>query len=91
MDFIADSQADGRRIRFLNLVDDYSRECLQIKANTSMPGARVVRILEQLRRARECPRQLVIDNGPEFTGTALDQWAYAHGVDLAFIDPGKLC
>jgi len=89
MDFMADSLADGRRIRFLNLVDDYSRECLQIEADTSLPGARVVRVLEQLRRERGCPRQLVIDNGPEFTGQALDQWAYAHGVDLAFIEPGK--
>ncbi len=89
MDFMADSLADRRRIRFLNLVDDFSRECLSIEADTSLPGARVVRILEGLRQQRGCPCQLVIDNGPEFTGRALDQWAYAHGVELVFIEPGK--
>jgi putative transposase len=89
MDFMADSLADGRRIRLLNIVDDHSRECLQIEVDTSLPGARVVRTLEDLRQQRGCPRQLVIDNGPEFTGQALDQWAYTHGVDLAFIEPGK--
>jgi len=89
MDFMADSLADGRRIRLLNIVDDHSRECLQIEVDTSLPGARVVRTLEALRQQRGCPRQLVIDNGPEFTGQALDQWAYTHGVDLAFIEPGK--
>jgi len=89
MDFVQDSLADGRRIRLLNIVDDHSRECLQIEVDTSLPGARVVRTLNGLRQQRGCPRQLVIDNGPEFTGQALDQWAYTHGVDLAFIEPGK--
>jgi len=90
MDFMADSLADGRRIRFLNLVDDYSRECLQIEVDTSLPGARVVRTLEQVRQERGGPpRQVVIDNGPELTGQALDQWAYSQGVELVFIEPGK--
>ncbi len=89
MDFVADSLADKRRIRLLNILDEYSRECLQIEVDTSLPGARVVRTLEQLRQTRGCPRQIVIDNGPEFTGQALDQWAYTCGVDLVFIEPGK--
>lgn len=89
MDFMADSLADRRRIRLLNLVDDFSRECLSIEVDTSLPGARVVRTLEGVRQQRGCPRQLVIDNGPEFTGQALDQWAYSHGVELVFIEPGK--
>ena len=89
MDFEADSLADQRRIRLLNILDEYSRECLQIEVNTSLPGARVVRMLEQLRQTRGCPRQIVLDNGPEFTGQALDQWAYTRGVELVFIKPGK--
>lgn len=89
MDFVADSLADQRRIRLLNILDEYSRECLQIEVDTSLPGARVVRTLEQLRQQRGCPRQIVIDNGPEFSGQALDQWAYTHGVELVFIEPGK--
>lgn len=52
MDFMADSLADRRRIRFLNLVDDFSRECLSIEADTSLPGVRVVRTLEALRQQR---------------------------------------
>ena len=89
MDFMADSLADRRRIRLLNILDEHSRECLHIEVDTSLPGARVVRTLEQLRQHRGCPRQIVIDNGPEFTGKALDQWAYTHGVELVFIEPGK--
>ena len=89
MDFMADRLADGRRIRLLNIVDDYTRECLQIEVDTSLSGVRVARTLEQLRQERGCPRQVVIDNGPEFTGQALDQWAYTQGVELAFIEPGK--
>jgi len=89
MDFVADSLADKRRIRLLNILDEYSRECLQIEVDTSLPGARVVRALEQLRQTRGCPRQIVLDNGPEFTGQALDQWAYTRGVELMFIEPGK--
>jgi len=89
MDFMADSLADRRRIRLLNIVDEYSRECLQIEVDTSLPGARVVRTLDGLRPQRGYPRQIVIDNGPEFTGQALDQWAYTHGVELVFIEPGK--
>lgn len=89
MDFVADSLANRRRLRLLNILDEYSRECLHIEVDTSLPGARVVRTLEQLRQHRGCPRQIVIDNGPEFTGQALDQWAYIHGVELVFIEPGK--
>ena len=78
MDFMAESLADRRRIRLLNILDEYSRQCLHIEVDTSLPGARV---LEQLRQTRGCPDQIVTDNGPEFTGQALDQGAYTHGVE----------
>jgi putative transposase len=89
MDFVADGLGDGRKFRSLNIVDDYSRECVAAEVDTSIPGARVVRVLEQLREQRGLPQVLVTDNGPEFAGQALDVWAYQRGVKLHFIEPGK--
>ncbi|MGH7734375.1 MAG: IS3 family transposase [Gemmatimonadales bacterium] len=89
MDFVRDTLAEGRVIRMLTVVDDYSRQCLAIEVDGSLPGARVVRVLERL--AEECglPAAIRTDNGPEFAGRALDQWAYEKGVRLEFIQPGK--
>jgi putative transposase len=89
MDFVADALTDGRRFRSLNIVDDFNRECLAAQVDTSITGARVVRVLEQLRELRGLPQVLVTDNGPEFAGQALDVWAYEQGVKLHFIEPGK--
>ena len=89
MDFVLDSLSEGRRIRVLTLVDNYSRECLALEVGTSLPGARVVRVLEQVSRIRGKPKTIVVDNGPEFAGKALDAWAYENGVGLHFIAPGK--
>ena len=89
MDFVFDALTDGRRFRSLNIVDDFNRECLAAEVDTSIPGARVVRVLERLRDLRGVPEVLVADNGPEFAGQALDVWAYEQGVKLHFIEPGK--
>lgn len=89
IDFMQDCLADGRRIRLLNIVDDYTRECLKIEVDTSLGGSRVVRALNEIIEERGCPKLLLSDNGPEFTGKALDRWAYKTGVALDFIDPGK--
>jgi len=89
MDFMADTLADGRTFRTLNIVDDFTRECHVIEVARSLPGARVVRVLDQLHVTVGLPKRVVLDNGPEFAGRALDTWAYAHGVDLCFIRPGK--
>ena len=89
MDFMADSLATGRAIRMLNVVDDYSRECLAIEVDTALSGARVSRVLDRLVTRRGRPLRIVVDNGPEFTSRALDQWAYEAGVSLSFIRPGK--
>ena len=70
-------------------MDDYSRECLATEVDTSLPGMRVVRVLEQLGERRGLPEVLVMDNGPEFAGQALDVWAYERKVRLHFIEPGK--
>jgi putative transposase len=89
MDFVSDGLADGRRIRCLTLVDDYSRECLAIEVDTSLTGRRVVAVLERLAELRGLPQSITVDHGPEFEGKALDAWAYQRQVHLAFIRPGK--
>lgn len=89
MDFVQDSLENGRRFRTLNIVDDYTRECLAIEVDFSLPGERVVRVLEELSSGRGLPQTIVIDNGPEFSGKVLDFWAYQKGVKLQFIRPGK--
>ena len=85
IDFIHDQLATGTRFRILSVVDDFSRECLACEADLSLPGERVVRVLD----LRGKPSSITLDNGPEFKGRALDRWAYGHGVTLAFIRPGK--
>ncbi len=89
MDFVSDALADGRVFRTLNIIDDYSRECVAIEVDTSLGGARVVRVLERLAAQRGLPERIVMDNGPEFTSKALDAWAHGAGVKLHFIRPGK--
>ncbi|MNK99004.1 IS2 transposase TnpB [compost metagenome] len=89
MDFVSDGLGNGRRFRTLNIVDDFSRECLAIEADFSLPGERVARVLDALIEVRGKPEAIVIDNGPEFAGKALDTWSYERGVALLFIRPGK--
>ncbi len=89
MDFMGDSLADGRTFRTLNIVDDFSREAPTIVVDLSLPGRRVVRELDALGQQRGLPKMIVMDNGPEFIGKALDEWAYRRGVKLHFIRPGK--
>jgi putative transposase len=89
MDFMVDTLADGRGFRTLNIVDDFTRECVAIEVDRSLPGLRVVRVLERLLASIGLPETLVMDNGPEFSGRTLDTWAYAHRVQLRFIRPGK--
>jgi putative transposase len=89
MDFVHDYLADGRRLRTLNVIDAYTRECLAIEVDTSLPSQRVVRVLDKLVWQYGLPETLRIDNGPEFISNNLDVWAAAHGVTLDFIQPGK--
>jgi putative transposase len=89
MDFMRDTLADGRPFRTLNIVDDFTRECLAIEVDRSLPGARVVRVLERLRATVGLPAVIVVDNGPEFISRTVDAWAYGQAVTLQFIRPGK--
>jgi putative transposase len=89
MDFMRDTLATGRCFRTLSVLDTVTRECPEIEVDTSLPGQRVVWVLDRLVARHGAPKRITVDNGPEFTGRAVDAWAYAHGVALDFIDPGK--
>lgn len=89
MDFVHDKLWGGCRFRCLTVVDMFTRECLAIETDRSLPGERVRRILEGLIQQRGKPTSIVVDNGPEFISQVLDEWAYRSQVDLAFIRPGK--
>lgn len=89
MDFLHDTVASGRTIRLLSVIDVFTREALILEVDTSLPGSRVVRVLERLAGERPLPTQLVLDNGPELISRVLEQWAHDHLVTLHFIDPGK--
>lgn len=89
LDFMSDALATGRRFRTLGVIDTCTREALAIEVDTSLPSARVVRVLDQLITERGCPTEIVLDNGPELISRPLDQWADQHAIALGFIEPGK--
>jgi putative transposase len=86
IDFGSDQLTNGRKLRMLTVVDDFSRQSLAIEVDTSLSGHRVCRVLDRLMLQHGQPQRIVMDNGPEFTGKALDQWAYEHRVELQFIE-----
>lgn len=82
LDFTMDALASGRRFRPVNLKDDCTRKCPAIDVALSIPGARVVEMLDRVAQERGYPDVLTVDNGPELRGCALDGWADGHGVQL---------
>ena len=89
MDFVSDQLSNGRRIRILNIVDDYSREMVGQLVDFSITGAQVARFLDQICETRALPGKIVCDNGTEFTSKAMFFWQKDTGVQLGFIQPGK--
>lgn len=89
MDFLHDVLYNGRKLRFLPIIDTYTKECFRIEVDTSIGGKRVCTVLSQIAAVRGLPSRIVVDNGPEFISNALDAWAYERGVKLHFIRPGK--
>jgi putative transposase len=89
VDFMRDSLASGRTFRTFNVIDDFNREALAIEIDTSLPTARVVRVLDALAAWRGYPQRLRSDNGPEFISSKLEEWAEKNGVLLDFIELGK--
>lgn len=89
MDFVADALLDGRRLRALTVIDNFSRHSPIIEPDFTLTGTKVVAALERVAKRSGYPKMITVDNGSEFASKALDAWAYAHGVKLDFIRPGK--
>jgi putative transposase len=89
IDFVFDTLADGRSIKCLTVIDEWTRESLAIDVASGIRAARVVEVLARVVSVRGAPRFLRCDNGPEFVSRALLRWMLQEGIETAFIDPGK--
>jgi putative transposase len=89
MDFVADALFDGRRLRALTIVDNYTRESLAIEVGQSLKGEDVVNTLNHIATRRGLPSIIKVDNGSEFISKVMDKWAYERGIELDFSRPGK--
>jgi len=89
MDFVSDTALSNRKLKALPIVDVYTKKCYRIEVDTSINGVRVCRVLDEVGEQEGLPEVIMIDNGPEFAGKALDEWAYRKGIKLRFIRPGK--
>ena len=73
----------------LTVVDQYTRACPLLVADTSIGGRKVAAALTKISEEIGLPQTITVDNGPEFAGKVLDQWAYGHGIEMDFIRPGN--
>jgi putative transposase len=90
MDFQFDHTIDGRQVKLLNIIDEYTRECLAIRVAHSIDADAVVAVLERLAVERGGPPGFVrFDNGPEFVAHAIVDWAQLNGTGTVYIDPGS--
>lgn len=90
MDFQFDHTIDGRQLKLLNIIDEFTRECLHIETEHSITADDVANILDALVIERgRAPAFVRFDNGPEFVAHAIDDWCRFNGVDSVFIDPGS--
>jgi putative transposase len=90
MDFVSDQLFNGKKIRALTIVDNYSRECLEIAVNYFIKGEDVVAVMSCLAELYgRMPQRIQVDNGSEFISKVMDKWAYEHRVILDFSRPGK--
>ena len=89
MDFVSDSLSSGRRIKCLTVVDDFSKESVDITVDYGISGQYVTRVLDQVARLRGYPAAVRTDNGPEFTSRAFLAWTHKNGIRHILIEPGK--
>jgi len=88
LDFQHDATADGRELKFLNVVDEFTREALAIEVDRTIDADETVAVLERLAAERGAPENLRADNGPELTARVLREWCEAGSTATAYIDPG---
>jgi putative transposase len=89
MDFLSDQLFDGRKIRILSIIDNFSRISPALDVRMSYRGCDVVDTLERIAAEYGRPKRIRVDQGPEFISKDLDLWAYQHDVTLDFSRPGK--
>lgn len=89
MDFMHDSLDNGRKVKVLNVMDDFNREALTVEAGTSITGERLKIILEQIIDWRGKPKEIRSDNGPEFLSAAYIQFCESRNINIKYIQPGK--
>ena len=89
LDFQHDQTADGRALRLLNVVDEFTREALQMLVERSIDADQTVGVLERLAAQRRAPDYIRMDNGPELTAHALQDWCRFSSAGIAYIDPGS--
>lgn len=87
-DFIHDRTADGRPLKWLSVVDEYTRECLALEVGRGMKASGVIRVLEGVVRQRGAPGHIRSDNGPEFIAQQVRAWAKQPGIEVLYIEPG---
>jgi putative transposase len=89
MDFMSDALVSGRKLRIFKVVDDCTRESLAVWCDYSITGEKVTELLEEVIRERGRPRQIRVDNGPEFTGKAFTTWCSQQAITIQYIQPGR--
>ncbi len=89
MEFMSDRLANGRSFRILTVVDQYTRACPLLLADTSVGGSKIAAALAKISEGIGLHQTITVDNGPEFAGKVMDEWAYGHGIEMDLIRPGK--
>jgi putative transposase len=88
-DFVEDRTHDGRKFRMLNIIDEFTRECLAIRVSRKLKAVDVIEVLSDLFILRGVPGHIRSDNGPEFVAKAVRAWIGAVGAKTAYIEPGS--
>jgi putative transposase len=89
IDFASDITAAGQRLRIFSVLDAFTRECLALEIDTSLPSRRITRVLQRVVDQRGAPEQLRSDNGPEVSSRQYLAWCGERGIGTVHIQPGK--
>lgn len=89
LDYMSDVLACGKRFRTANVIDDYNRQVIGIKASISLPSKKITELLDHIGLTRGYPKEIRVDNGPENIAQHMKEWARGRGIRLKYIQPGK--